>query len=57
MEPFKVTLSLAKETKNTLRYEETETDEPLVIGTLYIHKWAAKRLGDPEAITVTIEPA
>jgi hypothetical protein len=28
-----------------------------VIGTLYMHKWAVKRLEDPETITVTIAPA
>ena len=57
MEPLKVTLNRARETKNTVRYEEPETDQPLVIGTLYVHKWAAKRLEDPETITVTIGPA
>jgi hypothetical protein len=57
MEPVKATLTKARETKNTVRYEEPETDQPLVIGTLYMHKWAAKRLEDPETITVTIAPA
>jgi hypothetical protein len=57
MEPLKATLTKARETKNTVRYEEPETDQPLVIGTLYMHKWAAKRLEDPEVITVTIAPA
>jgi hypothetical protein len=56
MEPFKVTLRRARETKNTVRYEEPESGEALVIGTLYIHKWAVERLDNPEAITVTIEP-
>jgi hypothetical protein len=50
-------LNRARETKNTVRYEEAETDEPLVIGTLYVHKWAVKRLEDPEVITVTIAAA
>jgi len=54
MEPLKVTLRRAKETKNTVRYEEPESDQPLVIGTLYVQRWAAHRLEDPEAITVTI---
>lgn len=54
MEPLKVTLRRARETKNTVRYEEPETDQPLVIGTLYVQKWAIQRLEDPEAITVTI---
>jgi hypothetical protein len=57
MEPLRVTLTKARETKNTVRYEEAETDQPLVIGTLYVHKWAAKRLEEPEVITVTIAAA
>ena len=36
MEAFKVTLKRAKETKNTVRYEESESGEPPEIGTLYI---------------------
>ena len=54
MEPLKVTLHRAKETKNTVRYEEPERDQPMVIGTLYVQKWAIHRLEDPETITVTI---
>lgn len=54
MEPVTIKLVRAKETKNTVRYEEPESDQPLVIGTLYLQKWALHRLGDPETITVTI---
>jgi hypothetical protein len=57
MEPMQVTLRRAKETKNTVRYEESESDQPTVVGTLYLQKWAAHRLEDPESITVTIEGA
>jgi hypothetical protein len=57
MEPLTATLTKARETKNTVRYEEPESDQPLLIGTLYVHKWAAKRLQDPETITVTIAAA
>jgi hypothetical protein len=57
MEPLQLTLRRAKETKNTVRYEEPESDQPLVIGTLYVQKWALHRLDDPEAITMTITPA
>jgi len=57
VEPLQVTLRRAKETKNTVRYEEPENDQPLVIGSLYVQKWAAHRLEDPETITVTIEAA
>ena len=55
MDPLKVTLNRAKETEHSVRYEEPEGSEPTVIGTLYIQKWAAHRLEDPETITVTIE--
>jgi hypothetical protein len=54
---MKLTLRRAKETKNTVRYEEPESDQPIVIGTLYLQKWALHRLSDPETITVTIERA
>ncbi len=57
MEPVKISLRRAKETKNTVRYEEPESDQPMVIGTLYVQKWAVHRLEDPETITVTIEKA
>jgi len=57
MEPLTVTLRQTKETKNTVRYEEPESDQPTVIGTLYLQKWAVRRLDDPETITVTIAPA
>ena len=50
-----------KETKNTVRYQESgATAEDgsaihgLVIGTIYIQKWAVKELGDPAMIAVTI---
>ena len=57
MEPLTATLKRARETKNTVRYEEPESDQPLLIGTLYVHNWAIERLEDPETITVTIAPA
>ncbi len=54
MEPLQVTLRRAKETKNAVRFEESTIDQPLVVGTVYVQKWALHRLGDPETITVTI---
>ena len=42
MEPLTTTLTKARETKNTVRYEEPETDQPLVIGTLYVTITAEK---------------
>jgi hypothetical protein len=57
VEPLKIALRRVKETKNTVRYEEPESDQPIVIGTLYVQKWALKRLGEPETLTVTIAGA
>jgi hypothetical protein len=57
LETLKVTLNRVKETKNTIRYEEPEGDQPPIIGTLYLQKWATHRLDDPETITVTIAVA
>ena len=57
MEHLTITLVRAKETKNTVRYEEPESDQPTVIGTLYLQKWAVHRLEDPQAITMTIQGA
>ena len=42
MEPLTSTLTMARETKNTVRYEEPETDQPIVIGTLYVTITAEK---------------
>lgn len=54
-----VTIQLRKEreTKNTIRFEEMENAEgnPPLIGTLYVRKWALKRLGDPDQLTLTLE--
>ena len=55
VEPLQLTLRRAKETKNTVRCEEPESDRPTVVGALYLQKWAVHRLDDPETITVNIE--
>ena len=55
MEELTITLARAKETKNTVRFEEPESDQPAAVGTLYLQKWAFHRLEDPATITVTIE--
>ena len=57
MEPLQVSLRRDKETKNTVRYEEMESHHPPVIGTLYLQKWSAHRLEEPETITVTVAGA
>ena len=49
-----------KETKNTVRYAEEETDSPPIIGTIYVKKWAVRKMGGNaspvKAIRVTITP-
>ena len=54
-----ITIQLRKEreTKNTIRFEEMENEEgnPPLIGTLYVQKWALKRLGDPDVLTLHLE--
>lgn len=57
VKPLEVTLRRVKEAKNTVRYKEPESDQPLVIGRLYVQKWALHRLHDPETLTVTITGA
>lgn len=45
-----------KETKNTIRFQELENgDGPKVVGTLYLQKYAVKKLGNPEKLRVTLE--
>ena len=57
MAGLEITFKRERETKNTVRYEEeaSESGEPPVVGTLYLQKWALKRLGDPEIIRVVVE--
>ena len=59
MTDITIQLKKERETKNTIRFEETENAEgnPPLIGTLYVQKWALKRLGDPEMLTLTLTPA
>ena len=55
---MQATFELEKETKNTIRYAEEETDSPPIIGTIYVKKWALKKLNGgsfPRRITVTVE--
>jgi hypothetical protein len=44
-----------RETKNTFRFEERAGENPPVVGTLYIQKWALHRLGDPAVLHVRVE--
>jgi len=48
-----------RETKNTVRFQEQESPrgDPPVIGTLYLQKWALRRLGNPERVSVIVRRA
>jgi len=50
---------IEKETKNTIRFAELEDQDgqPPVVRTLYLQKFATKKLGEPTKIKVVIEPA
>lgn len=53
-------MSLEKETKNTVRFQEDSDGQPEdhpgadVVGTLYVQKFAWAQLGKPEHIVVEI---
>lgn len=53
METQKLTFTLERETKNTIRYAEDASGKPPAIGTLYVQKWL---LGNepPKQLVVTI---
>ena len=55
-EEIRLRFKRERETKNTVRFEEeaSESGEPPVIGTLYLQKWALKRLGEPDVVAVTV---
>ena len=59
MESITIRLRKERETKNTIRFEEMENEEgnPPLVGTLYVQKWALKRLGNPERLTLRLEAA
>ena len=56
MDQQKITFTLERETKNTIRYQEETHGKPSAIGTLYLQKWF---LGDspPRKLTVTVAEA
>ena len=53
MESQKLTFTLERETKNTIRYAEDANGKPPAVGTLYVQKWL---LGNepPKNLVVTI---
>ena len=51
------TFTQARTTPGTVVYKEEATSGAEVIGSVYVKKAAAKELGDPKKIVVTINPA
>lgn len=54
------TFEVERDTKNTVRYQEIDGDQPPIMGTAYVQKWALKKLGGGSApqrikITITVE--
>jgi len=49
-----VVLEYEKSTKNTYRYSEKNTDNPPVIGTVYIQRYVVKN-SPPDEIKITLE--
>ena len=52
---LEITFDKERETKNTVRFEERGGEDPQIVGTLYLQKWALRRLGDPSVLRVRIE--
>ncbi len=56
MEQQKISFTMERETKNTIRYQEESNGNPPAIGTLYLQKWL---LGEtpPVKLQVTVSEA
>lgn len=54
MDKIEKTLTVNKETKNSVRFQEETDDHPL---TVYLLKSEVADLGNPQSIRVTIEAA
>lgn len=51
------TFIVEKDTKNTVRFTEIESDQPPIMGTAYVQKWALRKLGNgatPSKVRITI---
>ncbi len=57
MDKLQAVFTVEKDTKNTRRYKESDTNGAPIIGTLYVQQWALKKLGGgqlPERVRVTV---
>lgn len=49
--------TVEKDTKNTIRFQEIESEQPPIMGIAYVQKWALRKLGNgttPKKIKITI---
>ena len=51
MEEQKLSFTLERETKNTIRYQEDASGKPPAIGTIYVQQWL---LGDAPPMNLTV---
>lgn len=52
----KVSFVLAKETKNTHKFEEVpEKGQPPIMKNVYLQKFVCEQMGNPETLSVTID--
>jgi hypothetical protein len=51
MEEQKLSFTLERETKNTIRYQEDASGKPPAIGTIYVQQWL---LGDAPSKNLTV---
>lgn len=52
-----LTFETEKTTKNTVKFSEVPVKgQPPVCGSLYVQKFAHEQMGEPQRVTVTIEP-
>ncbi len=52
---FTVSFVKDKDTKSTVRFQEETGEDAPKIGTLYVQKHALNQLGNPTAVSVTVE--
>lgn len=52
---MQVQLEREKETKNKVRFQEVGDGD--LVGTVYVPKESLRRLGNPDLLTLTLEPA
>lgn len=54
MERQTITFTKERDTKNTVRYQEDFSEQPPIVGTIYLQKWALGQ-NPLEKLSITIE--